>query len=160
MAEIKKKVLAMLLHWNSQEEHKMKAFDLQRMALNGIAGSVFGEVALRRSTLCSGVSFLKVTGRRGVRQMSLLRSADRRHWGRRQATSRFILIAFRCYLFWWYSSPRRCSIAGHVFDGMVESWKICWEGKESVVIVEDGELAWEKLQRSSMTEFEFLWSFA
>ncbi len=33
------------------------------------------------------------------------------------------------------------------------------EGK-SVVIVEDGELAWEKLQRSNMTEFEFLWSFA
>lgn len=28
------------------------------------------------------------------------------------------------------------------------------EGK-SVVIVEDGELAWEKLQRSNMTEFEF-----
>ncbi|VUC87233.1 Putative inner membrane protein [Salmonella sp. NCTC 11881] len=30
------------------------------------------------------------------------------------------------------------------------------EGK-SVVIVEDGELAWEKLQRSNMTEFEFFY---
>lgn len=70
------------------------------------------------------------------------------------------MMTFRCSLFWWYSSPRAL-LYRPVMWLMAHSEKLedLLEGK-SVVIVEDGELAWEKLQRSNMTEFEFLWSFA
>ncbi|EAA7784020.1 DUF421 domain-containing protein, partial [Salmonella enterica] len=50
----------------------MKAFDLQRMALDNVPVAFLGEVALRSFyTFVLVFLFLKVTGRRGVRQMSL-----------------------------------------------------------------------------------------
>ena len=50
----------------------MKAFDLQRMALDKVPMEFLGEVALRSLyTFILVFLFLKLTGRRGVRQMSL-----------------------------------------------------------------------------------------
>ncbi len=50
----------------------MKAFDLQRMALDKFPLEFLGEVALRSLyTFILVFLFLKITGRRGVRQMSL-----------------------------------------------------------------------------------------
>ena len=50
----------------------MKAFDLQRMALDKVPMEFLGEVALRSLyTFVLVYLFLKLTGRRGVRQMSL-----------------------------------------------------------------------------------------
>ena len=50
----------------------MKAFDWQRMALDKVPVEFLGEVALRSLyTFVLVFIFLKITGRRGVRQMSL-----------------------------------------------------------------------------------------
>ena len=50
----------------------MKAFDLQRMAFDKVPPEFLGEVALRSLyTYVLVFLFLKITGRRGVRQMSL-----------------------------------------------------------------------------------------
>lgn len=50
----------------------MKAFDLQRMAFDKVPPEFLGEVALRSLyTFVLVFLFLKITGRRGVRQMSL-----------------------------------------------------------------------------------------
>ncbi len=49
----------------------MKAFDLHRMAFDKVPLISFGEVALRSLYTFVLVLFLKMTGRRGVRQMSL-----------------------------------------------------------------------------------------
>ena len=50
----------------------MKAFDLHRMALDKVPMDFLGEVALRSLyTFILVFLFLKITGRRGVRQMSL-----------------------------------------------------------------------------------------
>ena len=52
----------------------MKAFDLQRMAFDKVPPEFLGEVALRSLyTFVLVFLFLKITGRRGVRQMSLLK---------------------------------------------------------------------------------------
>lgn len=52
----------------------MKAFDLHRMALDKVPMEFLGEVALRSLyTFILVFLFLKLTGRRGVRQMSLLK---------------------------------------------------------------------------------------
>jgi len=51
---------------------KMKSFDLQRMALNDVPLDFLWEVAFRSLyTFILVFLFLKITGRRGVRQMSL-----------------------------------------------------------------------------------------
>ncbi len=50
----------------------MKAFDLHRMAFDKVPFDFLGEVALRSLyTFVLVFLFLKMTGRRGVRQMSL-----------------------------------------------------------------------------------------
>ena len=50
----------------------MKAFDLHRMVLDKVPMDFLGEVALRSLyTFILVFLFLKITGRRGVRQMSL-----------------------------------------------------------------------------------------
>lgn len=51
----------------------MKAFDLHRMAFDKVPFDFLGEVALRSLYTFVLVLFLKMTGRRGVRQMSLLK---------------------------------------------------------------------------------------
>lgn len=89
----------------------MKAFDLQRMALDNVPVAFLGEVALRSFyTFVLVFLFLKVTGRRGVRQMSLFEVLIILTLGSAAGDVAFY-DDVRCSLFWWYSSPWRCSIA-------------------------------------------------
>ncbi|EBH8754471.1 DUF421 domain-containing protein [Salmonella enterica subsp. enterica serovar Kua] len=133
----------------------MKAFDLQRMALDNVPVAFLGEVALRSFyTFALVFLFLKVTGRRGVRQMSLFEVLIILTLGSAAGDVAFyddvpmlpvlvvfITLALLYRLVMWLMAHS-------------EKLEDLLEGK-SVVIVEDGELAWEKLQRSNMTEFEF-----
>lgn len=133
----------------------MKAFDLQRMALDNVSVAFLGEVALRSFyTFVLVFLFLKVTGRRGVRQMSLFEVLIILTLGSAAGDVAFyddvpmlpvlvvfITLALLYRLVMWLMAHS-------------EKLEDLLEGK-SVVIVEDGELAWEKLQRSNMTEFEF-----
>lgn len=133
----------------------MKAFDLQRMALDNVPVAFLGEVALRSFyTFVLVFLFLKVTGRRGVRQMSLFEVLIILTLGSAAGDVAFyddvpmlpvlvvfITLALLYRLVMWLMAHS-------------EKLEDLLEGK-SVVIVEDGELAWEKLQRSNMTEFEF-----
>ena len=52
----------------------MKAFDLHRMALDKVPMDFLGKLRYAASTPLYWFSVLKITGRRGVRQMSLLKS--------------------------------------------------------------------------------------
>ncbi|EDS0771816.1 DUF421 domain-containing protein [Salmonella enterica] len=133
----------------------MKAFDLQRMALDNVPVAFLGEVALRSFyTFVLVFLFLKVTGRRGVRQMSLFEVLIILTLGSAAGDVAFyddvpmlpvlvvfITLALLYRLVMWLMAHS-------------EKLEDLLEGK-SVVIVEDGELAWEKLQCSNMTEFEF-----
>ena len=103
----------------------MKAFDLHRMAFDKVPFDFLGEVALRSLyTFVLVFLFLKMTGRRGVRQMSLFE----------------VLIILTLG-----------SAAGDVaFYDDVPMVPVL-----IVFIIEDGELAWSKLNNSNMTEFEF-----
>ena len=105
----------------------MKAFDWQRMALDKVPVEFLAEVALRSLyTFVLGFIFLKITGRRGVRQMLLVV---------------FITLALLYRGIMW--------LMGHS-----EKLEDLLEGKP-IVVVEEGQLAWEKLHAENMTEFEF-----
>ena len=87
----------------------MKAFDWQRMALDKVPVEFLAEVALRSLyTFVLVFIFLKITGRRGVRQMSLFEvliiSA------RRRVTWRFMTMCRYCRC-WWSSLRWRYCIA-------------------------------------------------
>jgi len=129
----------------------MKAFDLHRMAFDKVPFDFLGEVALRSLyTFVLVFLFLKMTGRRGVRQMSLFEVLIILTLGSGAGDVAFyddvpmvpvlivfITLALLYRLVMWL---------------MAHSEKL--EGKP-VVIIEDGELAWSKLNNSNMTEFEF-----
>ncbi|CCK18050.1 Putative inner membrane protein [Cronobacter universalis NCTC 9529] len=133
----------------------MKAFDLQRMALDKFPLEFLGEVALRSLyTFILVFLFLKITGRRGVRQMSLFEVLIILTLGSAAGDVAFyddvpllpVLVVFVTLgvlyrLVMWLMS---CS----------EKLEDLLEGKPRIII-EDGELAWEKLNRENMTEFEF-----
>ncbi|MDX6022787.1 DUF421 domain-containing protein [Scandinavium sp. V105_16] len=133
----------------------MKAFDLHRMAFDKVPVEFLGEVALRSLyTFILVFLFLKITGRRGVRQMSLFEVLIILTLGSAAGDVAFyddvpmlpVLVVF-------------ISLAGLyrlVMWLMAHSEKLedLLEGKP-VIIVTDGELAWEKLQAENMTEFEF-----
>ena len=73
----------------------MKAFDLQRMAFDKVPPEFLGEVALRSLyTFVLVFLFLKITGRRGVRQMSLFTMMCQ--WGRCFLSS----SRWRCFTGW------------------------------------------------------------
>ena len=112
----------------------MKAFDWQRMALDKVPVEFLAEVALRSLyTFVLVFIFLKITGRRGVRQMSLFE----------------VLIILTLG-----------SAAGDVafYDDVpllpvlvvFITLALLYRG-----IMEEGQLAWEKLHAENMTEFEF-----
>lgn len=89
----------------------MKAFDWQRMALDKVPVEFLGEVALRSLyTFVLVFIFLKITGRRGVRQMSLFEVLIILTLGSAAGTWRFMTM-FRCCRCWWSSSRWRCFIA-------------------------------------------------
>ena len=133
----------------------MKAFDLQRMAFDKVPPEFLGEVALRSLyTFVLVFLFLKITGRRGVRQMSLFEvliiltlgsaAGDVAFYDDVPMVPVFIVfvsLALLYRLVMWLMSKS-------------EKLEDLLEGKP-VVIVEDGQLAWENVQSANMTEFEF-----
>ncbi|PDO88387.1 DUF421 domain-containing protein [Kosakonia pseudosacchari] len=133
----------------------MKAFDLHRMALDKVPLDFLGEVALRSLyTFVLVFLFLKITGRRGVRQMSLFEVLIILTLGSAAGDVAFyddvpmlpVLVVFITlallyrFVMWLMSHS--------------EKLEDLLEGKP-VVIVENGELAWEKVHAENMTEFEF-----
>lgn len=133
----------------------MKAFDLHRMAFDKVPPEFLGEVALRSLyTFVLVFLFLKITGRRGVRQMSLFEVLIILTLGSAAGDVAFyddvpmvpvfvvfVTLALMYRLVMWLMSKS-------------EKLEDLLEGKP-VVIVEDGQLAWEKVQSANMTEFEF-----
>ena len=133
----------------------MKAFDLQRMAFDKVPPEFLGEVALRSLyTFVLVFLFLKITGRRGVRQMSLFEvliiltlgsaAGDVAFYDDVPMVPVFIVfvsLALLYRLVMWLMSKS-------------EKLEDLLEGKP-VVIIEEGQLAWEKVQSANMTEFEF-----
>ena len=133
----------------------MKAFDLHRMALDKVPMDFLGEVALRSLyTFILVFLFLKITGRRGVRQMSLFEVLIILTLGSAAGDVAFyddvpmlpvlvvfITLAVLYRLVMWLMAHS-------------EKMEDLLEGKP-VVIIEDGELSWSKLNSANMTEFEF-----
>jgi len=133
----------------------MKAFDLQRMALDKVPLEFLGEVALRSFyTFVLVFLFLKITGRRGVRQMSLFEVLIILTLGSAAGDVAFyddvpmlpvfvvfVTLALLYRLVMWLMSHS-------------ERLEDLLEGKP-LVIIENGELAWEKLHAENLTEFEF-----
>lgn len=92
----------------------MKAFDLQRMAFDKVPPEFLGEVALRSLyTFVLVFLFLKITGRRGVRQMSLFEVLIILTLGSAAGTSPFMTMCrwCRCLSFlshWRYFTALSC----------------------------------------------------
>ncbi len=133
----------------------MKAFDLQRMALDKAPPDFLWEVATRSlATFVMVFLFLKITGRRGVRQMSLFEVLIILTLGSAAGDVAFydnvpmlpVLVVFVVM----------AALYRLAMWAMAHSEKLqdLLEGKP-VIVVEDGELAWERLQSENMTEFEF-----
>ena len=134
----------------------MKAFDLHRMAFDKVPFDFLGEVALRSLyTFVLVFLFLKMTGRRGVRQMSLFEVLIILTLGSAAGDVAFyddvpmvpvlivfITLALLYRLVMWLMAHS-------------EKLEDLLEGKP-VVIIEDGELAWSKLNNSNMSS---LWSY-
>lgn len=133
----------------------MKAFDLHRMALDKVPPEFLWEVALRcLYTFVLVFLFLKITGRRGVRQMSLFEVLIILTLGSAAGDVAFydnvpmlpVLVVFitlgllyRLVMWLMAHSERLQNLL---------------EGKP-VVAVENGQLAWEKLEAENITEYEF-----
>lgn len=137
----------------------MKAFDWQRMALDKVPVEFLGEVALRSLyTFVLVFIFLKITGRRGVRQMSLFEVLIILTLGSAAGDVAFyddvpllpVLVVFVTLALLYRGIMW---LMGHS-----EKLEDLLEGKP-IVVVEEGQLAWEKLHAENMTEFEFLWSY-
>lgn len=133
----------------------MQAFDLHRMALDKVPLDFLWEVALRSLyTFVLVFLFLKITGRRGVRQMSLFEVLIILTLGSAAGDVAFyndvpmlpVLVVF----------VTLAVLYRLVMWLMAHSEKLedLLEGKP-VVVVSQGELAWEKLHEENMTEFEF-----
>lgn len=133
----------------------MKAFDLQRMMLDKVPLEFLGEVALRSVfTFVLVFLFLKIAGRRGVRQMSLFEVLIILTLGSAAGDVAFyddvpLLPVF--VVFVSLAALYRC-----VMWLMSHSEKLedLLEGKP-FIIVEEGELAWDQIKRENMTELEF-----
>ena len=124
----------------------MKAFDLHRMAFDKVPFDFLGEVALRSLyTFVLVFLFLKMTGRRGVRQMSLFEVLIILTLGSAAGDVAFyddvpmvpvlivfITLALLYRLVMWLMAHS-------------EKLEDLLEGKP-VVIIEDGELAWSKVK--------------
>lgn len=133
----------------------MKAFDLHRMALDKVPPEFLWEVALRcLYTFVLVFLFLKITGRRGVRQMSLFEVLIILTLGSAAGDVAFydnvpmlpVLVVFITLgllyrlVMWLMAHSERL---GDLLEG------------KPVVAVENGQLAWEKLEAENITEYEF-----
>ncbi|HHT5704996.1 TPA: DUF421 domain-containing protein [Raoultella planticola] len=133
----------------------MKAFDWHRMALDKVPVDFLAEVALRSVyTFVLVFIFLKITGRRGVRQMSLFEVLIILTLGSAAGDVAFyddvpmlpvlvvfVTLALLYRLVMWLM-------------GKSETLENLLEGKP-IPVIEQGELAWKNLQAENMTEFEF-----
>lgn len=133
----------------------MKAFDWHRMALDKVPVDFLAEVALRSVyTFVLVFIFLKITGRRGVRQMSLFEVLIILTLGSAAGDVAFyddvpmlpvlvvfVTLALLYRLIMWLM-------------GKSETLENLLEGKP-IPVIEQGELAWKNLQTENMTEFEF-----
>ncbi|HFP9300811.1 inner membrane protein [Raoultella planticola] len=133
----------------------MKAFDWHRMALDKMPVDFLAEVALRSVyTFVLVFIFLKITGRRGVRQMSLFEVLIILTLGSAAGDVAFyddvpmlpvlvvfVTLALLYRLIMWLM-------------GKSETLENLLEGKP-IPVIEQGELAWKNLQAENMTEFEF-----
>ena len=133
----------------------MKAFDWHRMALDKVPVDFLAEVALRSVyTFVLVFIFLKITGRRGVRQMSLFEVLIILTLGSAAGDVAFyddvpmlpvlvvfVTLALLYRLIMWLM-------------GKSEKLENLLEGKP-IPVIEQGELAWKNLQAETMTEFEF-----
>ncbi|MFZ2611793.1 MAG: DUF421 domain-containing protein [Raoultella planticola] len=133
----------------------MKAFDWHRMALDKVPVDFLAEVALRSVyTFVLVFIFLKITGRRGVRQMSLFEVLIILTLGSAAGDVAFyddvpmlpvlvvfVTLALLYRLIMWLM-------------GKSETLENLLEGKP-IPVLEQGELAWKNLQAENMTEFEF-----
>src|SRR5690606_10780806 len=128
---------------------KMKAFDLQRMAFDKVPFEFLGEVALRSLyTFILVFLFLKITGRRGVRQMSLFEVLIILTLGSAAGDVAFyddvpmipVLVVFISL----------AALYRLVMWLMVHSEKLedLLEGKP-MIVVQDGELAWDNLRKEN-----------
>lgn len=133
----------------------MKAFDWQRMALDKVPVEFPAEVALRSLyTFVLVFIFLKITGRRGVRQMSLFEVLIILTLGSAAGDVAFyddvpllpVLVVFVTLALLYRGIMW---LMGHS-----EKLEDLLEGKP-IVVVEEGQLAREKLHAENMTEFEF-----
>ncbi len=136
----------------------MKAFDWQRMALDKVPVEFLAEVALRSLyTFVLVFIFLKITGRRGVRQMSLFEVLIILTLGSAAGDVAFyddvpllpVLVVFVTLALLYRGIMW---LMGHS-----EKLEDLLEGKP-IVVVEEGSWPREKLHAENMTEFEFLWS--
>ncbi|MEX6090694.1 DUF421 domain-containing protein [Raoultella planticola] len=133
----------------------MKAFDWHRMALDKVPVDFLAEVALRSVyTFVLVFIFLKITGRRGVRQMSLFEVLIILTLGSAAGDVAFyddvpmlpvlvvfVTLALLYRLIMWLM-------------GKSEKLENLLEGKP-IPVIEQGVLAWKNLQAENMTEFEF-----
>ncbi|HGK4670894.1 TPA: DUF421 domain-containing protein [Kluyvera georgiana] len=133
----------------------MKAFDLQRMAFDNVPPEFLGEVALRCVfTFALVFLFLKMTGRRGVRQMSLFEVLIILTLGSAAGDVAFyddvplvpvfvvfISLALLYRLVMWLMAK------SEKLQGLLEG--------KAIVIVKEGQLAWENVRAANLTELDF-----
>lgn len=133
----------------------MKVFDLQRMAFDKVPPEFLAEVVIRSLfTFVLVFLFLKMTGRRGVRQMSLFEVLIILTLGSAAGDvafyddvpmlpvfAVFVSLALLYRLVMWLMAK-----SGKIQDLL--------EGK-AIVIVEEGQLAWENVRKANMTELDF-----
>lgn len=95
----------------------MKAFDWHRMALDKVPVDFLAEVALRSVyTFVLVFIFLKITGRRGVRQMSLFEVLIILTLGSAAGMSLSMTMS-RCCRCWWFCHSGAALPADYVADG-------------------------------------------
>ncbi|QBJ32771.1 DUF421 domain-containing protein [Hafnia alvei] len=133
----------------------MQSFDLKRMAFDKVPPGFLAEVAVRcLFTFFLVFIFLKMTGRRGVRQMSLFEVVVILTLGSAAGDVAFyddvpmlpVFTVFICIMLLYRFSTFLMSKSARI-----QTWM---EGKP-LVIIRDGTFIWETLNRENITHDEF-----
>ncbi|HCU16648.1 putative inner membrane protein [Hafnia paralvei ATCC 29927] len=133
----------------------MQSFDLKRMAFDKAPPDFLAEVAVRcLFTFLLVFLFLKMTGRRGVRQMSLFEVIVILTLGSAAGDVAFyddvpmlpVLTVFICIMLLYRLSTLLMSKSEKI-----QTWM---EGKP-LVIISDGTLVWDTIKRENITHDEF-----
>lgn len=138
----------------------MKTFDFNRMALDKFPIEFLAEVGIRcLFTFVLVFLFLKLSGRRGVRQMSLFEVVIILTLGSAAGDVTFyedvpmlpVVMVFVSIMFLYRLSTFLMSRSEKI-----QQWM---EGKP-LIIISDGIFVWETMQQENITHDEFLWSYA